>query len=908
MKRFIFHFIKSKTYNTTLLILLSLTASTSFAVDIPHSEWTYTPFNDLVASTNHSDGSTFQNKDSQKNPINSDYIIIADTIDISDNSMILGDVFGTRFQLGADSKIYGNVDASNGCTLRAKSHITGNLRYGDPCNSETGATAASTKQVALTKPSVASPAIVFGDSAKAINISKSETLPPGEYGTLNAKKRAKIKFSSGSYKFQSIHTDPNVQLSFDLTAGPITIDVASDVYFGNKCQFAINGGNPSEITWNVAGKSVKMGTDGLYFGTITAPNASVSIESRTNLVGSVYANKLTLSPKSTISREPRAEEISHSEEHFGPFFEPNTFHYRSVLPTTTKTVEMFVYAKDAKVKINGKESAKIDLDASSATVNIAIFRDKITGFPAEAFSSNYVFSFEKNDSYRIYWNPQSPCSQGCDGTTPATAIGDFNAVLETAQKTGREINITSGTWNAAKTFADNIVPWKVGFELVGYTGDIWQLKSENDMPLIELGKSAHIEIEGRSPRSLTGLRIANGFNKTNGGAIFAQSQKLTIKNAIISDAKSNAEGGAIYASDSLNLENIRFSGNSALGDGGAVVANGETKMLNVVYTGNKSAKNGGAVKLTGSGAYIGNAIFHDNRTVAKGGAIINEANKLDIWNSTFFANIAKAANPAVGGKSNGSIGNSIFWKNFTPSCEPGKCANEVIEGFSATHSSFSRPYGGSHNFAGDPKFIDEKKPEGSNNFMSYEAGINLAPDSPLRKAGKKDNKMPKTDVMGSERDNTELALGAYGILNLSASELFIGELDDDGKVVPANPMIPLMDTIPTAWFRSYLANSLLARVIKVKVMKHTKTKVDSAKVRFTLIKKDRTPYNFKSVDIMFYRNGEENGKYVFQTMTDSLGKPVLFSKTEENIGNYEDAVILCIKDGSDRFRYQILEY
>ena len=145
MKRFIFHFIKSKTYNTTLLILLSLTASTSFAVDIPHSEWTYTPFNDLVASTNHSDGSTFQNKDSQKNPINSDYIIIADTIDISDNSMILGDVFGTRFQLGADSKIYGNVDAPNGCTLRAKSHITGNLRYGDPCNSETGATAASTK-------------------------------------------------------------------------------------------------------------------------------------------------------------------------------------------------------------------------------------------------------------------------------------------------------------------------------------------------------------------------------------------------------------------------------------------------------------------------------------------------------------------------------------------------------------------------------------------------------------------------------------------------------------------------------------------------------------------------------------------------------------------------------------------
>ena len=903
MNPFLFHFIKSKTYNSSFLFLLSLTASTSFAVDIPHSDWKYTPFNELVASTNHSDNSTFQN-----NQKNSDYIVIADTIDIYDKSMILGDVFTTRFQLGADSKIYGNVDVSNGCSLRAKSHITGDLRYGVPCNSETGATAASTKQVSLQKPTLASPAIVFGDSAKAINISKSETLPPGEYGSLNAQKRAKIKFSSGSYKFQSIHTDSNVQLSFDLTAGPITINVASDVDFGNKSQFAINGGNPSEITWNIAGKSIKIGTDGHYFGTIVAPNASISIESRTHLVGSVYANKLTVAPKSSISREPHAEEISHSEEHFGPFFEPNTYRYRSVLPTTAKSVEMYVYAKDAKVKINGKESAKIDLGASSVTVSIEISRDKITGFPNEAFSSNYTFNFEKNDNYRIYWDPQSPCSQGCDGTTPATAIGNFNAVLETAQETGREINIVRGTWNVADNFSDGVVPWKVGFELVGYTGDIWQLKSENDMPLIDLGKTHHIEIEGLSPRSLTGLRIANGFNKVNGGAIFSQSQKLTIKNVIISDAKSNAEGGAIYTSDSLYLENIRFSGNSALGDGGAVASNGEVKMLNIVYTGNKSAKNGGAVKLAGSGAYIGNAIFHDNRTVIKGGAIINEANRLDIWNSTFFANIAKAVNPAIGGKANGTIGNSIFWKNYTPSCEPGKCANEVIEGFSATHSSFSRPYGGNHNYTGDPKFMDEKNPAGSNKFMGYDAGINLSFDSPLRKAGKKDNKMPKADVMGSERDDTELALGAYGILNLLATDFFIGELDEDNKVVPASPMIPLMDTIPTAWFRSYLAYSKLARVIKVKVMKHPMTKVDSAKVQFTLMKKDKTPYGFKPVDIMFYRNGEEDGKYVFQTMIDSIGKAILFSKTEEDIGNYEDAVILCIKDGSDRFNYKILEH
>ena len=670
--------------HSILLLAFATIVSEAFAVNSVNTDWTFSPYNESTNSYSNKVTDNSESKDSLNYRKTSDFLIIADSIDISDNSMILGDVFGIKLQLGADSKIYGNVDASKGCTLRAKSHITGNLRYGDPCNSETGATAASMKQIALEKPSTTFPTLTFSDSLKPVNLSKSTTLIPGEYGDFNAKSKIKVTLSSGSYSFQNFKTEPNVQLIFDMESGPISINVANEVILGNKSNFKVNGGNPSEIKWFIAGKSVKMGTDGLFYASITAPNAFVSIESRSHLVGSVYANKLAVAPKSTISREPRAEEISHSEEHFGPFFESNTYHYRSVLPTTAKSVEMYVYAPNAKVKINGKESAKVELSATKTQVNVTVTRDKITGFPNEAFSSNYVFSFEKNENYRIYWDPQSPCSQGCDGATTATAIGDFATVLETAQKTGREINIVHGTWNVADNYSDGMVPWKVGFELVGYTGDIWQLKSENDMPLIELGKSAHIEIEGRSPRSLTGLRIANGFNKANGGAIYASNQKLTIKNATFADSKSNAEGGAIYATDTLNLENIRFSGNSALGDGGAVAAYGETRMLNVVYTGNKSAKNGGAVKLAGSGAYIGNGVFHDNRTVIKGGAIINGANKLDIWNSTFFANIAKVANPAVGGKSSGTIGNSIFWKNFTPSCTPGKCANEVIEGFSAT--------------------------------------------------------------------------------------------------------------------------------------------------------------------------------------------------------------------------------
>ncbi len=85
--------------------------------------------------------------------------------------------------------------------------------------------------------------------------------------------------------------------------------------------------------------------------------------------------------------------------------------------------------------------------------------------------------------------------------------GDYATVLETANKTGREIHMVRGVWDVTENYKDGIVPWKVGFELVGYTGKIWDLASTSSMPTIFLGESSHIQILGKSPRSLTGFWI-----------------------------------------------------------------------------------------------------------------------------------------------------------------------------------------------------------------------------------------------------------------------------------------------------------------------------------------------------------------------------------------------------------------
>ena len=835
------------------------------------------------------------------------YAVVADEVDFRDYSMALGNVFGAKIKLGADTKIYGDVESSNTCDLRVRAYVSGDLQYSNPCTEQIGVIVESRKYASLTKPVVVLPEISAGVEPISVNLDESVILPPGNYGTFYANARSKVTLSSGSYTFQSFFTEPDVNFMFDMTSGSVSIAVAGNVRFGDRNRFAIIGGSPNEISWKIAGSSVKLGTDGLYFGSIIAPSAYVDIPSRSHLVGGVYANKFRIEPQSTVSQQPRIDEISHSEEHFGPFFEPGVYRYRSVLPMTAESVEMYVFSKNSHIKINGGDSKVIDLSSSNTTVNISVSRDMISGFPVEAFSSNYRFEFVKNSNYRVYWNPQTPCKEGCDGSTVATAIGDFGTVLEIAKTTGREINMAGGTWNVVGDFKDGVVPWKVGFELVGYTGEIWELNSEKDLPQINLGGTSHIEIEGRSPRSLIGLRVVNGLNVNDGGAIRADNQKFTVNNVIISDAKSHGDGGALYAAGILNLENVKFSGNAALGNGGAVVANDETSMLNVIFTGNLSSKNAGAVEVVAGNTYIGNAIFHNNHATLNGGAINNEGATLNLWNSTFFANVALASNPAIGGNANGTIGNSIFWKNATPKCAPGECAGEVVSGYHVLNSSFSKTYSGWGEFiySGDPKFMDESNPAGENGFMGYDAGINLSSESPLLNAGVKNEFMPENDIIGGVRSEGEIPLGVYAFI-LTAGEVVYGELKDDGSVGLVIPAVPVFNSIPDAWFRKYLANSNFARVIKVKIKKHSKTKVSSAKVSFTLEDKNKKSYGFKSVDIVFYRTGAvEDGKYVFQSMTTTQGKPILFSNNENDIGNFDEAIVLCLKDASDMYYYQI---
>ena len=192
--------------------------------------------------------------------------------------------------------------------------------------------------------------------------------------------------------------------------------------------------------------------------------------------------------------------------------------------------------------------------------------------------------------------------------------------------------------------------------------------------------------------------------------------------------------------------------------------------------------------------------------------------------------------------------------------------------------------------------------------MNYDAGINLDQKSNLLKAGVKNNFAPQYDILDMEREDNAIALGPYANAMPSKNATF-GVLDEDGSVVALKPAIPLISAIMGIQHRKYLISSSYARVWKATIDRNKKTKnLNQAHVKLWVKDKDgnkRTKDPVVEFDV--FRNGDENGQCVFQTMTKDKGKPILFSKRLEDAGEYDEAIVIYMGEVTDYFYYEAKE-
>jgi len=819
-----------------------------------------------------------------------DYLISADTVHLSDYTKTLGgDIYGGVLEIGADTKVYDNVSANIKCFLRERATIIGVLSFPTSCSKQNGIVIGKEVKAKTEYASTVIGNFSAGSHDKFVAIGSDEVLLPGAYGSLRIDARSTVRLQSGSYAFSSLHTEPDVKWHFDLSNGPVKIYVLNGIRFADRNAFSITGGNPSEIEWRVASGSVDIGTDGKFFGRFIAPSSRVRLAPRSHLVGGIEASHFQMEPQSTVSAEPRAEEISHSEYNFGPFYNKSIFRYRSALPINIGSIDMYVYAQNFDVRVDGKESRNVSLEKTLQKVSVRISRPFVSDFPSEAFSSVYEFAFSKTSSHRIYWNPNSPCVSNCHGNSAETALRSFSQALDEVQRDGLEIKMTGGVWEVPKE--QSIFP--VGLELVGVEKPFWELSSFSEVPVLNVGNNP-IEIAGKSPRRVTGLHITGGTD----GALKASTERLELLSMAFTQNESNGDGGAVhYGGKGLFIGKVLLFESGKGNKGGAAFIDGNAEIENLVCSKNTSKQEGGCLSVHG-GLRLANAVFHGNKSQGAGGAFY--ANGASVWNATVVSNESGGGNAFSG--NSGSVSNSIFWQNT---------GGGIPVSWSAQHSSFPSARAGVGNISGDPQFIDAKNPSGTTYFFGYDAGLILADKSPALKGSKADGVL-ELDLIGTERGN-EVAMGAYADYS-DEDEVFQYMTWNFGNLKNATPARHLFSSFSGQNLEDYIG---YGRIIMRLVKKHDKTKRTKAMVRITLLDSSATAYpDTKPIDIPFYRYGERDKKYVFSTLIHAIrpgynaaehGHLILFSQDPDDQGVYDNIIVIYVKNVTDRFRYEVLK-
>src|SRR5262249_32507185 len=102
-------------------------------------------------------------------------------------------------------------------------------------------------------------------------------LGPGTYGAVSASNTL-LTLSTGLYKMDSLSLTNTRQLKFDVTNGPIVLQIVGDVSFTANKDVTIVGGNESAVFAETHGDWTH-GGGGTWYGRIFAPNGKIHIGS-----------------------------------------------------------------------------------------------------------------------------------------------------------------------------------------------------------------------------------------------------------------------------------------------------------------------------------------------------------------------------------------------------------------------------------------------------------------------------------------------------------------------------------------------------------------------------------------------------------------------------------------------------
>jgi len=216
-----------------------------------------------------------------------------------------------QVRIGADAVADGDVNAVGTVFLADRGRVQGTLTTRDTVNRQYGSTIGLLRARAnVTLPTLSSKDVVPGTQDLNVNNGQTLNLLPGNWGVVHLFAGSKLLLQAGTYHFQQLILEPDVNVTANLAAG--NIDVRSNFYsFADRTKMTVQNGKEYQLSWYTSqSSSLYIGTDVVFRGILTAPSASVDLASRTYIYGGLRAYYVGMQPDSRVLRVMKPQETN----------------------------------------------------------------------------------------------------------------------------------------------------------------------------------------------------------------------------------------------------------------------------------------------------------------------------------------------------------------------------------------------------------------------------------------------------------------------------------------------------------------------------------------------------------------------------------------------------------------------
>ena len=213
-------------------------------------------------------------------------------MDLADNVSVKGDVLaGRNFIIGVTSVVEGNVYSGQDVLLRNRADV-GNIYYVNNFEVQDGATYKSRTQWSRPRiPVIPTFTFDIGNSDVLVNPGASRSVVAGLYGDFIARAGTTVNFSAGDYYFRDFYTDSQAKLNFS----PGTrLWIGGNLRIGNDNEL-LHSGKTGDLFVYVR-KNVTIETNVKLKAVLVAPDAFVSVSSRTHIFGYIFTKNLNIQP------------------------------------------------------------------------------------------------------------------------------------------------------------------------------------------------------------------------------------------------------------------------------------------------------------------------------------------------------------------------------------------------------------------------------------------------------------------------------------------------------------------------------------------------------------------------------------------------------------------------------------